>query len=88
MEKDVGLADLHTSVRLGLGTSLGEKFGEVRDFGGEMDVVGFNARRGLLKLRDGVFILIKEDNAPLLVECCPEEGLVGETRGFECEGVT
>ncbi|KAG2405809.1 uncharacterized protein HKW66_Vig0050640 [Vigna angularis] len=33
------------SVGLGLGTILGEKFWEVRDFGGELDVVGFNVWR-------------------------------------------
>jgi len=71
------------AVGLGVGAGLGEKFGEVGDFGGELDVVGFDAGVGLLELGDGVFVLVEEDGAPLVVECSPEEGLVGETEDEE-----
>lgn len=56
-------------VDLGIGMSLGEKFGVVGDFGGELDVVGFDVKRELLKLGDNIFVFVKEDNAPLVVEC-------------------
>lgn len=66
-----------------LGTGLGEKFWKVGDFSGELDVVGFDAGIGLFELRDGVFVLVKEDGASVVVECGPEERLVGETEDEE-----
>lgn len=71
------------AVGLGLGTGLGEKLGEVRDFGGELDVVGFDAGVGLLELGDGVFVFVEEDGAALVVECGPEKGLVSEAEDEE-----
>jgi len=37
----------------------------------------------LLELGDGVFVLVEEDGAPLVVECGPEKGLVGEAEDEE-----
>lgn len=63
---------------LKLDTVLGEKFGEVKDFGGALDVVGFQLKRQLLELRDDIFIIVKEDDVSLVVECNLEKGLVGK----------
>lgn len=72
-------------VELGLGTGLGEKLLEVRDFGGELDVVGFDAGIRLHKLGDVVFVLVKDDSGPLVVECSLEEGLTGEIEDSKSE---
>ncbi|KAG2384206.1 uncharacterized protein HKW66_Vig0150310 [Vigna angularis] len=71
---------------LGPGTSSREKFRELRGFGGELGIVSFDVERGLLELGDGVFILLKEDHVPLVVECSSEKGLMGETEDFESWG--
>ena len=38
---------------------------------------------GRLKLGDGVFVLVEEDGAPMVVECSPKERLVGKTEDEE-----
>lgn len=68
------------AITLGLGLGLAQKIFILADFSCELNVVGFDARVGIFEFRDEVFVFVKEDGArAVMIECGPEEGLVGET---------
>lgn len=70
---------LHRSaVAFRLGFSERKKLRVIAHPGGELNVVCFNPGVGLLKFGDGVFVLVEEHRAAVVVEGGPEEGLAGE----------
>lgn len=67
----------------GLCSRLREKLSVLAHFCCELNVVGFDAGVGLLEFGDGVLVLVEENGAAIVVECGPEEGLVGEAEDEE-----
>lgn len=72
------------AICVGLGLGLGQKLLVFTDFSSELHVVGFDAGVRRLEFGDDVFVLVEEDGArAVVIECGPEEGLVGEAEDEE-----